>query len=107
VSDGPTQKPAPVAIDHAELSPDALRNVIHDLVTRDGTDYGAVEKTTEQKAEALLRQITHGEAQLVFDPETETLGLMTSHEWKRQQRTLQTQSVEKLHESQHDTGDES
>lgn len=80
-----------VPIAHTDLAPDTLQNLIHDLVTRDGTDYGAVEKTTEQKAAALLRQLESGEAKLVFDLATETIGLMTAADLKRAQRSEQAQ----------------
>ena len=74
---------APVEVPYQDLAPETLRNLIEDLVTRDGTDYGAVEKTLEQKAAALLRQLESGEAKLVFDLTTETIGLMTAVDLKR------------------------
>lgn len=74
---------APVEVPFADLAPETLRSLIEDLVTRDGTDYGAIEKTLEQKAAALLRQLESGEAKLVFDLTTETIGLMTSADLKR------------------------
>jgi uncharacterized protein YheU (UPF0270 family) len=72
-----------VEIPIAELPPETLRRVIADLVTRDGTDYGAVERTFEQKAAALLRELERGEAKLVFDLASETIGLMTRAELER------------------------
>jgi uncharacterized protein YheU (UPF0270 family) len=72
-----------VEIPYTELDPDTLRNVVDDLVTRDGTDYGAEERTREQKTSALMRQLERGEAKLVFDPKTETIGLMTADEFRR------------------------
>ena len=72
-----------VEIPIAELDPATLLNVVDDLVTRDGTDYGAEERTREQKTRALMRQLERGEAKLVFDPATETIGLMTKEEFQR------------------------
>jgi uncharacterized protein YheU (UPF0270 family) len=72
-----------VEIPYTELDPDTLLNVVDDLVTRDGTDYGAEERTREQKTSALMRQLERGEAKLVFDPATETIGLMTAAEFQR------------------------
>jgi uncharacterized protein YheU (UPF0270 family) len=77
----------PVEIPYTDLAPETLRNLLEDLVTRDGTDYGAVEKTLEQKTAALLRQLESGEAKLMFDLTTETIGLMTSAELKRSSRS--------------------
>ena len=75
--------PGPVEVPIGSLSLEALRRIIDDLVTRDGTDYGAVEKTREQKAAALLRLLERGEARLVFDPATETISVLTRQELAR------------------------
>lgn len=72
-----------IEVPYTELEAGTLRNIIEDLVTRDGTDYGAVERTLEQKVHALMRQLERGEAKLVFDAETQTIGLLTSTELKR------------------------
>lgn len=73
-------------VPYAELAPDTLRRVIEDLVTRDGTDYGLVEKTVEQKAAALMRLLERGEAKLVIDLATESIGLVTADELARTRR---------------------
>lgn len=75
-----------VEVPYDQLAPDTLRKVIEDLVTRDGTDYGDVEKTLEQKAAALLKLLERGEAKLVVDLATETIGLMTREELARSNR---------------------
>lgn len=80
---------AMVEVPYTELDPATLRNVVDDLVTRDGTDYGAEERTREQKADALMRQLERGEAKLVFDPATETIGLMTKAEFQRATKASQ------------------
>jgi uncharacterized protein YheU (UPF0270 family) len=70
-----------VEVPCSELDPPTLRNIIEDLVTRDGTDYGEQEKTREQKAAALLRLLQTGKAKLVVDLATESIGLMTEAEY--------------------------
>jgi len=75
-----------VEVPYQQLPPETLQRVIADLVTRDGTDYGAVERTFDQKAAALLRELERGEAKLVFDLATETIGLMTRAELERARR---------------------
>ena len=72
-----------IEVPYTQLGPEALRGLVEDLVTRDGTDYGAVERTLEQKVAALMRQLECGEARLVFDRATETIGLITSEQRKR------------------------
>lgn len=75
-----------VEVPYAELAPETLRSIVEDLVTRDGTDYGAQERTREQKVAALMRELERGEAKLMFDLATETIGLMTAAELARAQR---------------------
>jgi len=39
------------------LTPAALNSLAEESVTRDGTDYGQVEKTLEEKVAALMRRV--------------------------------------------------
>lgn len=54
------------------LSKDALRSLVEEFVTREGTDYGHGEWDLERKVEAVMRQIKYGEAVIVFDEESST-----------------------------------
>ena len=54
------------------LSPEALRALIEEFVTRDGTDYGAVERGLDAKVADVMRQLERGEVRIVFDPDSET-----------------------------------
>ena len=65
------------------LSPEALRGLIEDFVTRDGTDYGAVERSIDDKIRDVLRQLESGEARIVFDPEDETASITLARELSR------------------------
>ena len=69
-----------VVIPPDQLGPDALRGLIEEFVTRDGTDYGVVEQSVSQKVAAVIAQLESGEAQLVFDPETETTNIVLGRE---------------------------
>ena len=44
------------------LSPEALRDLVEEFVTRDGTDYGAVERGVEEKVAQVTAQLRSGEA---------------------------------------------
>jgi uncharacterized protein len=66
----------PVAIPHQELSADALRGVVESYVLREGTDYGEREVLLEQKVAQVLRQLERGEAQIMFDPNTESIDIV-------------------------------
>jgi uncharacterized protein YheU (UPF0270 family) len=63
----------PVPIPHRELSPAALRGVIESFVLREGTDYGEREVSLEQKVAHVLGQLERGDAQVLFDPDTESV----------------------------------
>lgn len=71
-----------VVIPHTSLSAEALRGVIEEFVTREGTDYGEQEHSLEQKAERVSRQLEAGEVVIVFDPETESVGLLRHEQLK-------------------------
>jgi uncharacterized protein YheU (UPF0270 family) len=74
-SDDPEARP-PVEIPHTELSADTLRGVIEAFVLREGTEYGERDVSLERKVADVLRQLERGEAQIVFDPNSETVDVV-------------------------------
>lgn len=71
------EQPAdPVVIPHTELSADALQGVIESFVLREGTDYGTQDYSLQQKVAHVLRQLERKEAQIVFDPDTESVDIV-------------------------------
>ena len=70
------ERPEPVAIPHTELSSDALRGVIESFVLREGTDYGRHEVTLDSKIAEVQRQLERGEAELFWDPASESVQLI-------------------------------
>ena len=64
-------------IPYSELSEDALQALIEDFVTRDGTDYGEAEMSTQEKAEHLLALLKSGEMLITYNEVTEDCGLIT------------------------------
>jgi len=66
-----------LTIPYQELSPDALRGVIEEFVTREGTDYGEAEISLETKIKQVLKQLHAGEAVIVFDQKTETCNIVS------------------------------
>lgn len=78
--------PAGVDLDPEQLSPGALRGLVEEYVTREGTDYGTgngpadSEWSLEDKVAQVLRQIDRGEARIVFDLETESASIVTAPE---------------------------
>jgi uncharacterized protein YheU (UPF0270 family) len=63
-----------------DLSPEALRGLVEEFVTRDGTDYGVVERSVEEKIVGVMAQLASGEARIVFDPETESANIVMARE---------------------------
>ena len=59
-------------IPHTKLSPVALRAVVEEFVTRDGTDHSSVESRTVN----VLRQLDEGRAELHFDDQSKTCNIM-------------------------------
>jgi hypothetical protein len=65
-----------VEVPHAQLAPELLRRLIEEFVTRDGTDYGAIERTLAEKVAVVLRQLRTGEAAIVVDAASETIDIV-------------------------------
>ena len=62
------------------LSGQALDGLLEEFVTRDGTDYGAEERTLDDKKSAVRRQLHRGEIIIVFDPNTRTTNIILKDE---------------------------
>lgn len=60
------------------LSPEALRGVIQEFVSREGTDYGEREVSPEAKFEQVRHKLEHGLVVLIFDDETQTTNILSA-----------------------------
>ena len=69
-----------IAIPYEELSAEALRGLIEEFVSRQGTDYGLTEKTMDEKVADVMRQLRTGEAVISYDPRAETTNIVSSRE---------------------------
>ena len=56
-----------VPVDYRDLSPEALRGLMEEFVSREGTDYGLRERSFEAKVRDVERQLESGEARIVYD----------------------------------------
>jgi len=65
-----------IEVPHTELTREVLRRLIEEFVTRDGTDYGAVERSLDEKVAAVMRQLAAGDVAIVVDPEQETVDIV-------------------------------
>lgn len=69
-------------IPHQQLSSEALQGLIEEFITREGTDYGAVEVSLAQKVDQVKRQLDRGDVVIVFDPASESVSILTKHDAK-------------------------
>jgi len=74
------EEPPGAEVSPDDLSPQALRGLLEEFVTRDGTDYGAIERGLEEKIAQVMAQLRAGEARIVFDPATETANIVLAQD---------------------------
>jgi uncharacterized protein len=72
----------PVAVPHTELSADALRGVIESFVLREGTEYGERDFTLDEKLTHVMHQLERGEAQIMFDPQSNSVHIVVTRKLK-------------------------
>jgi len=63
-----------------KLSPVALQGVIEEFISRNGTDYGEIEASTEAKFRQVKQKLENGLAVLIFDDETETTNIFLAND---------------------------
>jgi uncharacterized protein YheU (UPF0270 family) len=71
-----TAPPEPVVVPHTELTSELLRAVIESFVLREGTDYGEHELSLDEKVARVVTQLERGDANIVFDPDTESVAIV-------------------------------
>ena len=81
----PEQPPMEIAPEI--LSEEALRGIIENFILREGTDYGQAEASFAAKSSQILKQIKNKQVKIVFDPNSETVGILTQAEFQKHQRT--------------------
>ncbi|MGC2028518.1 MAG: YheU family protein [Steroidobacteraceae bacterium] len=67
-----------VTVPYTELAPDLLHAVVESYVLREGTDYGEREFSLAEKVAHVIGRLKRGEAQIVFDPETESVSIVSA-----------------------------
>jgi len=65
-----------VEVPFDQLEPETLRRLAEEFVTRDGTDYGRIEKSLEEKVTRLLHQLQQGKAKIYFEAETQSINIV-------------------------------
>ena len=70
-------------VPYQKLSPEALRGVIEEFISREGTDYGDRVYSLEEKVAHVMGQLRRKEAVIVFDADTETFNIVTTDPRRR------------------------
>ncbi|MFC3149839.1 YheU family protein [Litoribrevibacter euphylliae] len=73
-----------------QLSQDALEGLIESFISREGTDYGEIERSLEDKKQDVVAQLRSGAAVIIFDEEAESCNILSREQWK----ILQQRSAE-------------
>ncbi len=63
-------------IPYTALSADALQGVIEEFISREGTEYGDVEYSLEDKIAQIKAQLETGEVRLTYDDESDSCNLV-------------------------------
>lgn len=74
---------SPVEIPLDAVSAEALEAIIDSYIQREGTDYGANEAGHASKVTQIRRQLEKGDVKIAFDPNTESVSLVTKFEWAK------------------------
>jgi uncharacterized protein YheU (UPF0270 family) len=69
-----------VEVPYTSLHADTLRAVVEEFITRAGTDYGARERTLDEKIADVMRHLQRGEAMVVFDRRTATVNIVVTRQ---------------------------
>lgn len=72
-----------VVVPWRSLSAEALRGVLVEFVTREGTEYGESDVELDTKLAQLRRQLERGDVAVLWSSDTETVNLVTRRELDR------------------------
>ena len=67
-------------IPHQDVPGDLLRRLLESFIAREGTDYGEVERSLDEKVNDLRAQLSQKHIHIVFDGESESFTLITDRE---------------------------
>jgi uncharacterized protein YheU (UPF0270 family) len=59
-----------------QLNEETLTAIIEDFILREGTDYGAIDTTKEEKIKQVKQQLTQGSAVLVYSELHESVNIL-------------------------------
>ena len=69
-------------VPHDRLSQEALRGLIEEFVTREGTDTGYTDGSLDDNIKMVLGQLNRGEAVIVYDEVSQTANIVPADNHK-------------------------
>ena len=79
VADGNERKESEsIEVPFTALSTEALRGLVESVVLREGTDYGARERSFDSKVEELLARVRRGEARVVYNFDSQSADIVAA-----------------------------
>lgn len=70
-------------IPHKQIAPETLHALLESYANRDGTDYGEVELSLEDKVRQLESALERGDIVLCYEEQTDSINLMTAQAAKQ------------------------
>ena len=64
-----------------DIAPETLDNLIKEFALREGTDYGAVEASLQNKVDHIKQQLESGDAVVVFSELHESVDIQLKHKF--------------------------
>jgi uncharacterized protein YheU (UPF0270 family) len=74
-----------LVIAHEKLSAEALRGLIEEVVTREGTDNGYTQATLERNVATVMGQLRRKEVVVVYDESTQTANIVATQHLRHSQ----------------------
>lgn len=69
-----------------QINQDTLHAIIEDFILREGTDYGAVDATKEDKVAQIQLQLKQGSAVLVYSELHESVNILPTEQFTQESR---------------------
>ena len=64
-----------------QIAPETLESLLREFVLREGTDYGEIEISVQDKIDQVKQQLETGEAVIVFSELHETVNVQLRHKF--------------------------
>jgi hypothetical protein len=82
-----------IEIDHTLLSKEALENLIIEIITRQGTDYGEYEIDIQVKKKQLMHKLQSGDAVIVYSSKEDTCDIVRLEDLRKSSIISKTNGV--------------